>query len=90
MISMNKTIFLAISMIGAAIIVPTFSATNVHAVLSCNPGNGRYYCLGYKHGTAAADRGEANDCPNDDPGNPNNNQYCYGFSQGYKDGANAK
>ena len=39
---------------------------------------------------AAADRGDINDCRNDDPGNPNNNQYCYGFSQGYKDEANAK
>jgi hypothetical protein len=42
------------------------------------------------NGAAAADRGDINDCPNDDPGNPNNNQYCYGFSQGYKDEANAK
>jgi hypothetical protein len=56
----------------------------------CNPENDRYYCLGYKHGEAAANRGDANDCPNDDPGNPNNSQYCYGFSQGYKHEANAK
>jgi len=70
-----------------ATIIPILTMnTNANAA-SCDPENGRNFCLGYKHGVAAADRGEANDCPNDDHANPNNAVYCDGFTTGYKDEA---
>jgi hypothetical protein len=72
------------------LLVPTIInlSTSANAV-RCDSSD-RYYCLGFKHGAAAAARGDANYCPNDDPDNPNNNQYCYGFSRGYEQQAGDK
>jgi hypothetical protein len=80
-----------------AIIIPVLllaaiiQALATHAsAASCDKENGKFFCLGYEHGVAAADRGDSNDCPNDDHSNPNNAVYCDGFTTGYKDEANAK
>jgi hypothetical protein len=87
-----KVMFLlpALLFVPPLIFVTAISTANAK---SCNPINGRNYCIGYGDGVSQADRDEAVGritqpyCPNDDPSNPNNAQYCTGFTQGYNDEA---